>query len=108
MEIMKSKIAQHYSCKLLTNAVVLPSLGQSLGEEDENLFKKVEDTLQLLPLGLVRSLLPKVGLRCHEGVVDNEVDVGVVAVEKLDNVRDIGIVQKQAEMLEQYPLHSSH
>ena len=46
MEIMKSKIAQHYSCKLLTDTVVLPSLGQSLGKEDEDFF-----SLELLVTG---------------------------------------------------------
>ena len=83
----------------LTNTVVLPSLGQCLGEKDEDFFQEVKNAFQLLSLGLVCPFLSEISLRGHEGVIDNEVDVRIVAVEELDNVRDIRMVQEQSEML---------
>ena len=79
--------------------MVLPSLGERLGQEYENLLQQVEHALQLLSLGLVGALLPQVGLRGHERVVDDEVDVGVVGVEELDDVTHIRIVQEKPQML---------
>ena len=81
------------------DTVVLPSLRESLWQEDQDFLQEVEHSLQLLALGFVGSFLSEVLLRVHEGIVDNEVDVRVVGVEELDDVGHIGIIQEQSEML---------
>ena len=80
---------------IATYTVVLPSLTERLWQEDEDLLEEVEHALQLLPLGLVGALRPQVLLSVHEAVVDDEVDVRVVRVEKLDDVSQVRVVQKE-------------
>ena len=40
------------------------------------------------------SFLSKIGLCGYKRIIDNEVDVRIVGVEKLDNVSNIRVVQK--------------
>ena len=54
---------------------------------------------QFFPLSLVRPLLTEVLLCIDEAVVDDEVDVRVVRVEELNNVRQVGVVQEESEVL---------
>ena len=50
--------------------------------------------LQLFSLSLVCPLLSEVLFCIDKAVVDDEVDVGVVGVKELDNVRQVRVVQK--------------
>ena len=54
---------------------------------------------QFFPLSLVRPLLTEVLLCIDEAVVDDKVDVRVVRVEELNNVRQVRIVQEESKML---------
>ena len=54
---------------------------------------------QFFPLSLVRPLLTEVLLCIDEAVVDDKVDVRVVRVEELNNVRQVGVVQEESEVL---------
>ena len=54
---------------------------------------------QFFPLSLVRPLLTEVLLCIDEAVVDDEVDVRVVRVEELNNVRQVRVVQEESEVL---------
>ena len=54
---------------------------------------------QFFPLSLVRPLLTEVLLCIDKAVVDDEVDVRVVRVEELNNVRQVRIVQEESEVL---------
>ena len=54
---------------------------------------------QFFPLSLVRPLLTEVLLCIDEAVVDDKVDVRVVRVEELNNVRQVRVVQEESEVL---------
>ena len=54
---------------------------------------------QFFPLSLVRPLLTEVLLCIDKAVVDDEVDVRVVRVEELNNVRQVRVVQEESEVL---------
>ena len=54
---------------------------------------------QFFPLSLVRPLLTEVLLCIDEAVVDDEVDVRVVRVEELNNVRQVRVIQEESEVL---------
>ena len=59
-----------------------------------NNFGSHSSPLQLFSLSLVCPLLSKVLLCIDKAVIDDEVDVRVVGVEKLHYIRDVRIIQK--------------